>query len=390
MHAYQIAIIANGSEAKAVRLQEVLQSRLDDLGVLPNAVQFLDEDTLAARDRKSPIVCAYFSERKDRPVDPALRELHEIGSLILPLVPTLEHFIEKVPAELAGINGFVWDGAAAAEEAAAAVLLEGLALLRRSRRLFISYLRRETSSVAIRLFEFLEEHGFDVFLDTHSVRPGEMFQEILWHRLSDTDVVIALDSPQFDTSRWTMEELVKANLTHILVLQVLWPGKTLDKFSALNAQYALTSNSFEDSHSLTGKNAFLSEGTEMELLRNVESLRARAMAARHSYLVEEFTAATRLAGYKPEVQPERFITVERSDGSFLAAVPTVGVPDAFRYQEIEELIDAHPRKHNELVLLFDDRGILKRWLKHLGWLDSQKLKVRSTSIAKLSSLIGAK
>lgn len=390
MHAYQIAIIANGSEAKALRLREVLETRLNDLGVLPDSVRFLDADTLAARDQKSPTVCAYFSDRKDQPVDPALRELHVSGSLILPLVSTLEDFTERVPAELAGINGFVWDGSEAKEEAAVAVLLEGLALLRRSRRLFISYLRRETSSIAIRLFEFFEEHGFDVFLDTHSVRPGEVFQEILWHRLSDTDVVVALDSPQFETSRWTIEELVKANQTHIVVLRVLWPGRTLNKFSALNVQHVLTAESFEDSNVLTGKNAGLSWAVELELLRHVESLRARAMASRHSYLVEEFTAATRLAGYKPDVQPERFITVERPDGSFLAAVPTVGVPDAFRYQEIEELLDKHSTKHNELVLLFDDRGLLQRWLKHLGWLDSQNLKVKSASIAKLSSLIGAK
>ena len=102
----------------------------------------------------------------------------------------------------------------------ASVLLEGLGLLRKSRRLFISYRRVETQGVAIQLYEQLDASGFDVFLDTHSLRPGEPFQEVVWHRLADTDVVVLLDSPGFLASRWTEEELARANSTNLQILQL--------------------------------------------------------------------------------------------------------------------------------------------------------------------------
>lgn len=62
---------------------------------------------------------------------------------------------------------------------------------------------------------------------------------------------------------------------------------------------------------------------------------------------------------KPHVQPERFITMELKSGDFIAAVPTVGLPDAVRYHEIEDEIERHPKKHTEIVLLYDERGILR-------------------------------
>jgi hypothetical protein len=89
------------------------------------------------------------------------------------------------------------------------------------------------------------------------------------------------------------------------------------------------------------------------------------------------------------MQPERFITVVKKDGNLLAAVPTVGVPDAVRYHEIEDLLEKHSVKHHEIVLLFDDRGILKRWKSHLGWLNQQKLKVRSVSVNEVANFLKA-
>ena len=60
-------------------------------------------------------------------------------------------------------------------------------------------------------------------------------------------------------------------------------------------------------------------------------------------------------------------------------VPTVGVPDAVRYQEIEDDIRSSPKQHSEVILLYDERGIRDKWMKHLAWLDRQKLHVSRAS-----------
>jgi hypothetical protein len=389
MHAYQIAIFANGHDADAAILRSLLEERLLELGVDISAVVFLDEKTIQTRDKIAGLVAAYFGGVSPPVASPDLLDLLQESILVLPLVPSTTNYKSFVPSALSGINGFVWDGSQSSKEAAASVLLEGLALLRKSRRLFISYLRKETSNIAIRLFEFFERHGFDVFLDTHSVRPGEPFQDVLWHRMADTDVVVALDSPEFPTSYWTSEEISRASLTNIQVLQVLWPGRLLSSLHALNYPYELSTTNFVNPSLVVGEFAQFSEATENELLRLVESLRARALSSRHTYLVQEFSTDARAEGYFPKMQPERFITVVKKDGNLLAAVPTVGVPDAVRYHEIEDLLEKHSVKHHEIVLLFDDRGILKRWKSHLGWLNQQKLKVRSVSVNEVANFLKA-
>ena len=110
---------------------------------------------------------------------------------MVPVVPTLDRFSEFVPDDLRPINGMALRSEDPELERVASVLLEGLGLLRKSRRLFISYRRVETQGIAIQLYEQLDGNGFDVFLDSHSIRPGEPFQEVLWHRLADTPAACA-------------------------------------------------------------------------------------------------------------------------------------------------------------------------------------------------------
>jgi hypothetical protein len=107
------------------------------------------------------------------------------------------------------------------------VAFENFRLLRSERRLFISYRRVESQGIAIQLYEALDALGFDVFLDTHGVPPATDFQSVLWHRLADSDVVVLLDTPDFRTSRWTVQELARANATSLQILHLLWPGWTI-------------------------------------------------------------------------------------------------------------------------------------------------------------------
>jgi hypothetical protein len=303
-------------------------------------------------------------------------------------VPALDRFTEFVPADLRPINGMALRPEDPGLERIASVLLEGLGLLRKSRRLFISYRRVETQGIAIQLYEQLDANGFDVFLDSHSIRPGEPFQEVLWHRLADTDVVVLLDSPGFLSSRWTEEELARANSTNLQILQLIWPGSTLTSAAAFSKPFTLSSSDFQVAADVLGATARLQDACLKRVTIEVESLRARALAARHAYLVQEFFTEAIAAGHAPQVQPDRFILLETKGGNHYITVPTVGIPDAVRYQEVEDEMARHPKRHSDIILLYDERGIRDKWKKHLEWLDRQTLPVKSLQVAKANSWLG--
>jgi hypothetical protein len=381
MTKYQIAIFTNSAETQAETLKGTLQAKVHELGIDHSHIAFFDEKTIASADPKAPTVAVFLSTTKHPANQHEIERLVLNGTMVVPVVKTLSEFNQYVPKSLSEINGMEFSSGDSKLERPAAVLLEGLNLLRRSRRLFISYRRSETQAIAIQLYEALDHHGFDVFLDTVSIRAGEPFQEILWHRLADTDVIVLLDTPGFMKSRWTVQELARANSTSIQVLQLVWPTHRLDASAAFSKAIALTGTDFSSSTSI-GPDARLKEDVIEKVTIEVESLRARAIAARYAYLVEEFCADARSLGLVPYVQPERFIALEPKRDFLVAAVPTVGIPDAVRYQEIADQIQRHPKKHAEVVLLFDERGIYSKWLRHLDWLDQHKLPVRSLQVAE--------
>lgn len=78
-------------------------------------------------------------------------------------------------------------------------------------KVFISYIRQETASLADQLFEQLTQRGFDVFLDRCSVPVGVRFQERLMQELDDKAVVVLLHSAKMaaKSSYWVEQELAR-------------------------------------------------------------------------------------------------------------------------------------------------------------------------------------
>lgn len=389
MSSYQIAVFADRAEFHAETLRNTIRCNFEEIGIPLDLLVFLDDKMVTARDRKAPIVGVYFGlTRGPGPAPPGLSDLLKEATLVVPVVPKLAEFTQFVPDDLRVLNGFELQPEDQDLNCVASVLLEGLNLLRKSRRLFISYRRIETQGIAIQLYELLDAHGFDVFLDSHSIRPGEPFQEVLWHRLADTDVIVLLDSPGFLSNRWTEAELAQANSTNIQILQLIWPGNTLQAAAAFSRPFSLVETDFYDSKNMLGASARLHDACLNKVAVEVESLRARALAARHAYLVQEFCAEAEAFGLAPHVQPERFILLETKSGNHVVVVPTVGVPDAVRYQEIEDEIIHLSKWHGDIILLYDERGIREKWAKHITWLDRHRLQVKSLQVAQAQSWLG--
>jgi hypothetical protein len=361
---------------------DTLYHHIAELGLAQESILEIDENNFKTEYKgNAPTFCLYFGNDSGsfKNID-LLDILIKDANLILPVASDLDKFSSQIPKELANINGFELATSNDIEKLVSCIL-EGLSLLRLSRRLFISYKRDESSTVAIQLFEQLEKNGFDVFLDTHSIRPGEPFQEELWHRMADTDVVVLLNTPGFLNSNWTTQELAKANTMSIGILQVIWPSHKLERDAELSIPFQLSDSDFGNNN-FKEPQSYLNSKTISNIISQVESLRARSLASRQDNIITEFIASSNRVGKKADLQSEKFITIKRSDGKELVIIPTVGVPQAFTYNQSEELVARIKSKNTvEAYLLFDHRNIREKWIKHLDWLDNY-LPVKTIKIVK--------
>ena len=365
---YQIVIIGLINPLKE-KVLETLKLRVSELGISHDSIITINEinfrqDYVA----NAPTVGLYFGGNTT--VFPNLDIVETIisdSNIVVPIVHDFGNYSHLTPTILHPINGFELRDENNIE-ALVGRILEVLGLLRLSRRLFISYRRTESTGVAIQLYERLEQAGFDVFLDTHSIRQGEVFQDELWHRLVDTDVVVLLNTNGFLESEWTKEELAKASAMSIGILQVIWPNHIAERSSELSIPLPLHADDFEN-RKFDSKDSLIKSVVE-NIIGMTESLRARTLGARQDNLVTEFMNSAKQHGVSAYLQPEKFINIIQSDGSEIVLIPTIGVPHAYTYNQSEDLvktIKAHKPKN--IFLLYDHINIRERWLKHLDWLD---------------------
>ena len=363
------------------QLRSTIDRRFDDLGYQSSDYRLLCGNEILKRDKRAPFTVMYFGHN-DAEIDDTriLEDVLSDSAVLLPIVEDITKFSSLVPAKIKHINGVQVDPSDPDFERDVATIIENFRLLRKDRRLFISYKRDDARRVALQLYDRLDERGFDVFLDTHGVPPGEDFQSVLWHRLADSDVVVLLDTPHFFESRWTQEELTRAYATSVQVLHLLWPGKTAPSESALSSFMSLQHNDFSGAE--IGDDALLDQGVVEKIAVKVESLRARALAARHRYLFDAFCDEARRLGIDVDVQPTRHVAFrgKKNDG---IVVPLVGVPSAQRLHEIYHAIMEKAGVPSVVWALYDNRGLLDATIDHLEWLNIN-LPLKAISVYEVS------
>jgi hypothetical protein len=363
---------------------DTLLRRVEDLGIDCNEIDVLDSTNYFEKHaNNAPTVALYFGGSSTSFPDQAILDDLILGAAyVLPVVQTLDGFSCFVPAQLSGINGFKL-GSDADIEPLVAAILEGFSLLRNSRRLFISYKRSDSTGIAIQLYEELERAGFDVFLDTHSIRPGDPVQEELMHRMADTDVVVLLNSPGFLESFWTTEELAEASGMSIAILQLNWPGIASLDDSQLTIPISLQEPDFSPKGS-ADRLATLNPNVIQNLISSVEGLRARALAARQDNLTTEFKRVADKKSVPIELQPHKYFSLE-CGGRKKIIIPTIGVPQAFTYNQSDTRVKKYiASSEYDVFLLYDHKNIRELWLEHLSWLDTH-LPVKSFKIVDAES-----
>ncbi|OCW20438.1 toll/interleukin-1 receptor domain-containing protein [Pseudomonas sp. S3E12] len=279
------------------------------------------------------------------------------GMPVIPVASSLAKLGDEFAAPISTLNGLGLSSCDIPE--IANCLLECASLLPRQRRVFLSYRRSESTHVALQLYAALSERLFDVFLDTHEILPGQHFQEVLWQKLCDSDVMVYLDTEGYFKSRWTTSEFGRATWRAIPIQRVGWPGVALDPRSLVSGDLRLEAADFEaDGQSLT-------PACLHRICSSVESLRAEGVATRYHQLIDAFRASLQrsratIEGYSMR----RTITVKTRLNEYISVYPTLGVPTTYTLHEAT--LDNHTPP---VAVVYDDVGIdEKRWVTHMEWI----------------------
>lgn len=375
---YQIVLLGNGVDAHGVGLEALVQKRADEISKdLVRILRILRAATIGQLIPNAPTVAVYLGG--DTATDRQLvRRLQGDAVPVIPVVSDLDSYCMETPDELHPVNGTAVDWSHPDFTEIVNVVFENLSLLRRERRLFISYLRKESTDAAHQLRVSFDDAGYDTFLDISSVPKGDDFQAVLMHRLLDSDVMIVLDTPDFLTSRWTQEEVAQASAMSVGILRVAWPSVSGARFAELAEHLLLKEEEIE------GKG--LTAAAVGRIVRAAEALRARNVAARHDNLVGEFCEAAASVGLDHAIQPQRFVIGWKADGRRVAAIPAVGVPDAQRFHDASRRFPVAGEVADEAVLLYDHRGMHSEWIEFLGWLD-QHLPVKGLRVTNTAAFL---
>lgn len=371
MAQYELVLLGSPTPAQVSALGDRADDLAGDLELnVPADLAVRTAADADQRDPKAATIALYFGGVSS--VDEELvKNLQKQHVPVVPVMAPGAAFSGAVPEAIYAMNACFTDPADAGLEAVAAVAFEGLGLLHRQRRVFLSYRRTDSRDAALQLHEELAGRGFDVFLDTHDIRPGVLFQEALWHRLADCDVVIMLDTPKYFESKWTKQELGRTQAKGIHILRVVWPGHTSSRHLSLSDTIQLE----EDDMTVDGR---LTPEMVGEVGRRTEKLRSRSVANRHREMAGKLKIEVeRIGGTYDGIGAGRGVSLSLPNGLKVKAFPVVGVPTA------ETVNAAHDKANGASdtpCLVYDSLGMRPAALAHLAWLGEHITAVRQLKI----------
>ena len=364
---YQLITLGSNVPERLIIIDQI-KHELKNLNLPEEFIKVIPAYSIDAEYKgNQPAFALYFGDTDGNFKDLDItQKLLKDGTMVLPIF--YNNFNTNIPSILSNQNAIQYS--ASEINRIANIVLEAFELLRSTRKIFISYRRAESTSVAIQLYEVLEGHNFDVFLDTHSIQKGEPFQDELWHRMTDCDVIVLLNTPGFLESQWCKEEFAEASAKQIGIVQLIWPNhqiKDIDKSSYISYPIQLKEDDFINKE-FDSKGRFIESMVEL-VIKEVESVRARNLAARQDNLITEFRNIAEKNNRTVTVQPEKILTEDLSNGEHIIYIPTIGIPQSTSCQSAEIKKELMGYDEVTIRLIYDDLRIRDKWLKHLDWLN---------------------
>ncbi|MFN6568064.1 toll/interleukin-1 receptor domain-containing protein [Dendronalium sp. ChiSLP03b] len=363
---YQLVAVGSLSKNYVETLETSLAESMDALGL--DRHQYFEVLNINQREQIDwdglPVMVWFGGNEIPEPEDSHLLDYFLKKSLpIFPVVEDLSNYPVLVPPELHRINGLQWN-----LERLTTDLLRAFRLCRQQRQAFISYRRLETRNVAVQLFSALSLHGYRVFLDTASVDSGVDFQEALWGRMADVDLLILLDSPGALSSQWVYQELVRANDLGLGVLQLIWPGHSRTPGTEF-CDPTISLNKTDFVNSQADLNDYLTDSTVSRVLSAAETARIRSLGLRRMSVVGELVDQAKLVHLDAEVHPVDGIKLYCGSNVVGSAIPITGLPDALSIQQQEGLLQLKDLSRTRIIYM--GLGADPDYTKHLDWLNQK-------------------
>jgi len=364
---YQLLLLGENEELfNKIKIE--LTNKFDELKLIQDLLKIITKDNIREYTGAEPAYVIYSGHKNnlDSETEGILHDQKLDGNVILPVF--LESFTDEMPKILQNQNGLQLKDNI---KKICNLILEGFELLRKNRKIFISYKRAESSNVAIQLYEILEKNNFDVFIDTHSIDKGEEFQEELWHRMTDTDVVLMLNTKEFLKSEWCDQELEKAHIKRIGIVHLIWPDCDFDNFAHLAFSMKLKEADFDKPLFSDLSKGRLKDVIITDILNLVEGARARNLASRQDALITEFTQAAHNNNVDVNLQYSRYISQDLGSKKRIIYIPTVGIPQSINCHNSQKLTAKLEKGDIDSIhLIYDDMSIRDYWLEHLDWLNN--------------------
>ena len=361
---YQLIFLGDIRNKVYEEITQVFFQKIKDLGIQQDAIEVICASNIKKYSNKQPAFAFYIGSKNNPNVDVNILELLiKNGDVIFPIY--FEKFEKEIPEVIKCMNGILYTSEKV--DFVVNCALESFKLLRKSRRVFISYKRSESTGVAQQLFDLLIKNGFDPFLDSYSIRAADNFQEELLHRMTDSDVLIQLYTTDFFESKWCKIEVEEANLKQIGVIVLLWPDVEIKPFSHLATSEILTEDCFNEEQPKLMRT--LKSDIANRIVKTVESIRARNLSARQDSICCEFIAEGKKHN-KHIVREYSYLLEKDIYGKNIRIfIPAIGIPQAYDCYESMTFRNLLNTSDLEIYLLYDSLRIRKKWIEHLEWLN---------------------
>ncbi|MDX2138684.1 MAG: TIR domain-containing protein [Chloroflexota bacterium] len=104
---------------------------------------------------------------------------------------------------------------------------------RRDERIFVVYVRKDTSSILDRLLNYVEDAGFNVFRDLSDIPVGADFATVIRNEVERSDIILALFSENALQSQWWVRETTWAMQLDKLIIPILLDNVQMPKSNSL-------------------------------------------------------------------------------------------------------------------------------------------------------------
>ena len=290
--------------------------------------------TIDTIDKDSPLLILYYgNSTADVNVEKSSEKLIKDAidcHNIQPVTKEADEFMTMIPENLRSINGFfLKKDDNYSIQRLKNFIVSYFGLINSNRKVFISYCRGDIENLAQKIFDELVRSKYHPFLDSYSINTGVDFQEYLCHELVDSDIIILLDTPNFNSRPYCMQEFNIANQERIPVLDIRFKIDTQSN-SHFFCDYWETDISCKDANE--------NEKLVGEILGRMEKCMVRAYQFKKKHILDEFDAKYKRFG-KNVVEQYGFLSCDQTHECFY---PLTRIPSAKDLYDVNEKFNTTP------------------------------------------------